>query len=186
MEIWKDIEGFEGCYQVSNYGRIRSLRNQRGIRKVPKILKPEIMKKGYLRIPLRKNYCQKHVMVHRLVAIAFVPNPLSLPYVNHKDEDKSNNLASNLEWCTNEYNENYGTRNLRTGLSRRKPIVVYDAKGNFIAEYPSINDAAAFYGINASRLAYYCRGLSGTKREELKGLRFEFKNEKDSVSRIHK
>ena len=107
-EIWKDIQGYEGMYQVSSHGRVRSFKWNRC-----KILKTRKDKKGYIVVTLTKhskNYVPK---VHRLVAIAFIPNPNNLPQVNHKDEDKSNNNIDNLEWCTNEYNRNYGTRNER-------------------------------------------------------------------------
>ena len=117
-EIWKDIEGYEGLYQVSNYGNIKSLskvvKNAYGVHRTEdKILKPQTKKDGYLQIQLSKNGKQKHYKVHRLVALTYIANPNNYPCVNHKDENKSNNHVSNLEWCTYEYNTNYGTRNKR-------------------------------------------------------------------------
>lgn len=106
-EIWEDIEGYESKYQVSNLGNVRSL-NYRGTGK-PKLLKQTTYEKGYKRVNLYKNGKKKHYWIHRLVAIAFIPNPNDLPVVNHKDEDPSNNNVNNLEWCTYEYNNNYGT-----------------------------------------------------------------------------
>lgn len=92
-EIWKDIQGYGGKYQVSNLGRVRSiLRN--------KILIPKKTKKGYLRIRLYENNHCKNIVIHRLVAFAFIPNPENKPQVNHKDGNKENNCVSNLEWCS--------------------------------------------------------------------------------------
>lgn len=105
-EEWRDIEGYEGLYQVSNLGNVKSLNYGRS-----KIRKPVHTKNGYIDMMLCKNGKCKHHLVHRLVAIAFIPNPDNLPFINHKDENKHNNRANNLEWCTREYNSNYGTRN---------------------------------------------------------------------------
>lgn len=111
-EVWKDIKDYEGLYQISNYGRIRSLNKTKGrIRK-------QSIQRGYYYIWLSKNSKGKMYIVHRLVAQHFIPNPLHLPEVNHKDENKLNNNVDNLEWCDAKYNSNYGTRNERKG----KPI----------------------------------------------------------------
>ena len=103
-EIWKDIPGYEGLYQVSNLGQVRSLK----FGKI-KILKQED-KNGYKRIQLKK----KHFLVHRLVAICFIDNPLNYPIINHKDEDPSNNKIDNLEWCSIQYNNNYSRKYINT------------------------------------------------------------------------
>ena len=116
--IWKDIPGYEGLYQVSNTGKVRSL-NYRGTGQT-KILKQNITRYGYKTLALCKNGKDKRYFVHRLVAEAFIPNPNNLPYVNHKDEDKTNNAVWNLEWCTHEYNMNYGTINERRSKTRRE------------------------------------------------------------------
>lgn len=110
-EEWKDIKGYEGIYQISNMGRVKSLSN--GKYKKEKIRKYRKDKDGYLQLNLHKNNVMTTFKVHRLVAEAFIPNPHNLPQVNHKDEDKTNNRVDNLEWCTVEYNNNYGTRNKR-------------------------------------------------------------------------
>ena len=120
MEIWKDIEGYEGLYQVSNKGRVKSLGNNKTRRE--KILQPSENHKGYLRISLYKNGKQKKFLVHRLVAEAFLPNPNNLPQVNHKIDDfehRSDNRVENLEWCTAEYNNNYGTHNEKLSESKK-------------------------------------------------------------------
>jgi len=98
-EIWKPIEGYDYPYQVSNYGRVWGKRG---------VLKPYDNGYGYLVVDFRKSGKRKHLRVHRLVAEAFVPNEGNLPEVNHKDEDKHNNAASSLEWCTSSYNKRHG------------------------------------------------------------------------------
>ena len=105
-ELWKDIPEYEGLYQVSNYGRIKSLHNYRG---KGNIIKPKI-KNNYYQIGLRKNNIRKWFSIHRLVAENFILNSQNLPQVNHKDENKLNNYVDNLEWCTVLYNNTYGTR----------------------------------------------------------------------------
>ena len=112
MEEWRDIKGYEGRYQVSNLGRVRSLRDNHGNYR-EKIRATILNKEGYNYISLYKEGKIKMCLVHRLVAEAFIDNPNNYKEVNHKDENKQNNSVSNLEWCTAEYNCNYGTRNKR-------------------------------------------------------------------------
>ena len=107
IEEWRPIEGSEGLYEVSSYGRVRSLR--RNI-----ILSPKKEPMGYLRCNLYLNKNMKTFSIHRLVAQAFIPNPDNLPQVNHKDENKTNNSVENLEWCDAKYNNNYGTARIRS------------------------------------------------------------------------
>ena len=106
MEIWKDIPGYEGLYKVSNLGRIKSLGN--GKTRKENILRLTKDKYGYLYITLSENGKLKKFKVHRLVAMAFIPNPNNYTQINHKDENRSNNRVENLEWCTQKYNNNYG------------------------------------------------------------------------------
>ena len=113
-EIWRDIEGYEGSYQVSNLGRVKSLFREAGtVNKKytckEKILKPRRQKRDYYAVMLWKDGKSRQFRVHRLVAQAFIPNPDNLPVINHKDENPSNNEADNLEWCTVKYNSYYGT-----------------------------------------------------------------------------
>ena len=135
MEEWKSIPGYEGLYEVSSYGRVKSLEryksNNGGIQLIKeKILKPHNTKKGYLTV----QFSNKIFKVHRLVAEAFIPNPDNLPMVNHKDEDKTNNNVDNLEWCTAKYNSNYGTaieRMINTKIERgyyNKELCFLDSK----------------------------------------------------------
>ena len=127
-EIWKPVVGYEGLYEVSNKGTVKSLDRftksgrGNGNRFISgKILKSALNKKGYPSVVLCKDGKMFTQRVHRLVAEAFIPNPDNLPVVNHKDEDKTNNCVDNLEWCTNKYNCNYGTsisRMCETRLSK--------------------------------------------------------------------
>ena len=118
-EIWKDIKGYEGLYQVSNFGRIKSIGSYIGRNQSNKIwccdkpeiiMHPEIINGNYLRVMLRKDGKSKHFLVHRLVAETFIPNPNNLPQINHKDQNPQNNVYTNLEWCTQRYNNLYGDR----------------------------------------------------------------------------
>ena len=128
-EIWKPIQ-YDG-YEISNFGRVKSYKYDKinG-----KIMKPYRTTKGYLQIDLqldgRKRQNRVHLAVHRLVAQAFIPNPDNLPEVNHKDEDKTNNHVDNLEWCTTEYNCNYGNHGENIAKKTRMSIYSIDENGN--------------------------------------------------------
>lgn len=140
-EIWKPIDGYQG-YMISNLGNVKSYK----VDKINgKLMKPYRCTKGYLQIDIsldgRKREHRVHLQVHRLVAIAFIPNPNNLPQVNHKDEDKTNNCVENLEWCTNEYNANYGTKSERVAQKTRVPIYSIDKDGN-IEEFDGVRVAA--------------------------------------------
>ena len=147
MEQWKDIKGYEGLYQVSNLGRVKTI-------KTNKIRKLEKVRSGYLRVMLCKNNKSERFLVHRLVAEAFINNANNLPEVNHKDENKLNNSADNLEWCSRNYNNNYGTRNKKISESQYKKIRCIDTGEIF----NSINEAAEKYNIHNSTLVHYLKG----------------------------
>ena len=125
MESWKDIEGYEGMYQISNEGRVKSLERQKEDGRFcrERLLKQTISDRGYCRVGLQKGKKLKVVYVHRLVAEAFIPNPDNLPQVNHKDESKLNNSAQNLEWCTAKDNNNYGTKTKRARETKNLNIL---------------------------------------------------------------
>ena len=135
MEIWKDIEDYEEYYQISNLGRIRNKKESR-------ILKPS-KSGGYYHISLRYGN-KKEMLIHRLVAKAFIPNPLNLSYVNHKDENKLNNNVENLEWCTAKYNNSYG----KGALARNQRVIQYDLQGNAIKIWESIKEASEELGVS--------------------------------------
>lgn len=143
-EIWKSIDD---RYSVSNLGRVKS-----NYANKERILKPYKNRRGYLMVDLRYQNTRKTMQVHRLVAIAFIPNPDNLPEVNHKDEDKTNNRVENLEWCTTEYNCNYGTRNVRKGINCRKSICSVDEDGN-VVHYMSRAEASNVTGINDTSIS---------------------------------
>jgi len=132
-EIWKSIEGYEEQYTVSNFGRVRGLNRKDSIGRNIKssIIKPQRSKRGYLQVSLCKNGTRKSFKVHRLVADAFIPNPHAYPQVNHKDENKENNYVSNLEWCNNLYNSNWGTRNSRIVSKISHGVYAIDKKGSY-------------------------------------------------------
>ena len=159
MEEWRPIEGYE-YYEVSNLGRVRSwIDNRWRRRSSPKVLSPHRLTKGYLGVSLSSApNVSKTIKVHRLVAKAFIPNPDNLPMVNHKDENKTNNCVSNLEWITPKDNCNYGTRNERQGLGHSKPIEQYDLEGNFIKEWDSAAQIERDLGFNHSNISKCCLG----------------------------
>ena len=171
-EIFKDVKGFEGYYQISNLGRLKSLRNTRGrLRDNPLIVKTYINgknKQGYDAVDLHAN--RKHVKssIHRLVAEAFLPNPLNLPEVNHKDEDKRNNCVENLEWCDRKYNVNYGTFLERTRRSRKIKITFMDTGA--VEVLPSELDVYKAHGFVQRLVRECCNGI----REQAYGCRFNF------------
>lgn len=123
-EIWKDIPGYEGLYQASTYGRIKSLRRYRFNHNKKQIVEERILKpgvvNGYLRVALWKDAKQKNILVHRLIALTFISNPNNYKEINHKDETRQNNHVDNLEWCSHKYNNNYGTINERRSKNRKK------------------------------------------------------------------
>lgn len=164
MEIFKDIKEYEGLYQVSNLGRVKSLNyNKTG---KEKILKPTTNKKGYQFVGLYKEGKTKNFLVHRLVAMAFIPTPMdtNATQVNHKDENPANNCVENLEWCTPKYNINYGTHNERIAKRRTgvyntkisKPVYQYSISGDFIKEWESTHEVERVLGIAHSSISACC------------------------------
>lgn len=155
LEVWKDIKNYEGFYQGSNLGRVKSLERIDciGHHRKERILKPKKDKYGYLQVNLWKNGKKKTFTVHRLVAEAFIPNPNNLPCINHKDECKTNNNVNNLEWCDNKYNNAYGTRTEKCS----KKVLQYDLEGNFIREWESTAECGR-NGFIQQAVASCCRG----------------------------
>ena len=184
MEVWKTVDGFEN-YEVSNLGNIRSkdrivTRKGYSARLKGALLKTNLCN-GYPRVALytgnRKSV--KQFLVHRLVAAAFIPNPDNLPYVNHKDENKSNNRADNLEWCTAKYNSNYGTAIKRRvehqdwqNIAEKQaiPIIQRDMQGNEVARYKSMMDAEKTTCFKSSGISKACNG----RLKSYKGFLWEY------------
>ena len=176
-EIWKPIEGYSN-YNVSNLGRIKNINTG-------KILKGNNNGNGYFHVVLyNENHIGKAIMIHRIVAKAFIPNPLGLPQVNHIDECKHNNCAYNLEWITSEDNINHGTHNLRVGLNNpnRIPIISIDQNGESV-HHNSARDAVKYYarfGIKMTPAGitkalkgqiYTYKNLAWFKQSDLTGIR---------------
>lgn len=171
IEVWKDIVGYEGLYQVSNWGRVRSLNYRHAIGNI-KILVPYSDRIGYLHIELSG----KKFLVHRLVAIAFIPNPNNYPVVNHKDCNPQNNRVENLEWCTQKYNTNYAdcqekrkkVITNRADISKR--VGQFTKEGVLKAEYLSINEAHRQTGFPIADICRCCQG----KRKSCHGFIFKY------------
>lgn len=168
MEIWKDIKDYEGLYQVSNYGRVRSL-NYRNTGRV-EVLKSIEEQQGYLQIHLVKNKKRATFKIHRLVAETFIQNPERKPQVNHKDEDKTNNRVENLEWCCCNYNINYGTRTNRATEKLSKIVLQLTTEGEILKEWPSAAEAGR-NGFNQGNIVSCCNG----KLKTYKGYIWKYK-----------
>lgn len=162
QEIWKDIPNYEGIYQISNHGRIRSNNpgNKRFHNKTDHILKAHVSNTGYCQVTLYKDGVKRRkYTVHKLVATMFIPNPDNLPCVNHKDENKLNNHVDNLEWCTYAYNNAYGTAKIRSIITVSEPVEQYTLEGLHIATYLSATVASKLTGINKTDILKACKGL---------------------------
>lgn len=178
---WRAIKEPEG-YMISSDGRVYSFKRNRELKLYKR-------KDGYMSIALGagKKGAVKRYLVHRLVAIAFVPNPYNYNRINHKDENKSNNDYRNLEWCTDKYNANYGTRNERAklhhdwakaALKTAKPVLQFASNGKFIKRYDSCSIAEKETGINKGNIYDCCRGFSSRgKRHKANGYIWKFEME---------
>lgn len=161
-EVWVDVNGYDGAYKISNMGRVKCMRymNTNGC----SFIKPESSKGGYLRIRLSKDGVNKRFLLHRLVAEHFCPNTNNEKYVNHKDENKQNNCASNLEWCSCSYNINYGTRNERTSKklknNKRRSKMVLCVETNEI--YSSTHEVERVLGFDQGNIVVACKNPNRT------------------------
>ena len=154
METWKAIADYEGIYEVSDLGRVRSLKYGR-----EKILKPGKAAGGYLFVKLYKDGKVEQPKIHRLVAEAFIQNPNNLDTVNHKDEVKTNNTVSNLEWMSIRDNNNYGTHNKRVAEANSKQVQMFDkSTGELLDTFPSTMEAWRVTGIAQSHISSCCLG----------------------------
>ena len=177
-EIWKDIQGYEGHYAISTCGHVKSLdrtihrrmdtniHNYGGSSSYVKgcEIRSYISRRGYESVVLCKDGVQKHYRVHRLVAIAFIPNPFGYKEVNHIDENKLNNNVENLEWCTRRYNMNYGSvseklrRFQKDNSPKAKKVAQYDLSMNLIDTYDSLRKAQDATGIPYQSIGQCCLG----------------------------
>lgn len=168
-EEWRDVIGYEGKYQVSCLGRVRSVErliktNRFNITKLVKgrIMKLKLRREGYLEVNLWLEGKYKTHKVHRLVAMAFIANPNNYKEINHKDENKANNHIDNIEWCTSKYNVNYGSRNKRCALSKYKAVVQLNIVGEVIARHVSLTVAGVSVGGNAQGVFLCVKGKINT------------------------
>ena len=197
-EIWKEVKGYEGLYQVSSLGRVKSvarLVRGRGLGMKPiveRILKPYVVPSGHLQVVLCRNGADhKHKSIHRLVAEAFIPNPENKPCIDHIDTNPKNNNVGNLRWvtikenCNNEItrsknsisksgerNWNFGKRNEQVHNARK--VLCFTRDGRFVGEYPSITEAFRRTGISCSNIGVVCSG----RRKYAGGYIWKYKNEK--------
>lgn len=169
-ETFKLIDGYED-YLISDKGRVWSNKSQR-------FLKPHLNKYGYYVVGLISEREKKSFLVHRLVAMAFIPNPDKLPIINHKDEVKTNNCVDNLEWCTNDYNIHYGTAIQKVRISKQtklndpktsKKVYQYKKNDTLVYEWPSISEAER-NGYSKANIISCCNG----RRETHKGYKWSF------------
>lgn len=158
-ELWKSIKDFEGLYEISNLGRVKSLRKwKRASCPDEYILKPYQNNRGYLLVTLYKKSGKRKFLVHRLVADAFIDNPHNLPHINHIDENVSNNRADNLEWCTPMYNNCYGTAKFRRMITIGYPVEQRLINNTLIATYTSVSIAQEITGISRTEITACIRG----------------------------
>ena len=175
-EVWKDIEGYEGRYQVSNLGNVKSLNY--GGHGYAKNLVPKCNNSGRLWVELFADGKKKCALIHRLVGVAFIPNPNNYPQINHIDENPKNNQANNLEWCTGDYNIAYYLERHPICSKKRKPIRSrstgkykrrlglkihqMDINGNLIKEWPNSRAIATETGMSDWSISECCRGKRKT------------------------
>lgn len=175
-EIWKDIGGYEGHYQVSNHGRIRSLNRitSDGKRIVGRVIRlRKDSKKRYMLVSLNKDGVRATCLVHRIVAKTFIPNIDNLPCVNHKDETQDNNRVANLEWCTHKYNSNYGTSKDKVraaAIEQRARAILVIFPDDKVKWFDSKRDACRKLNLNNGNVGRCLRGINNTHL----GLKFKY------------
>lgn len=177
-EIWKDIKGYEGLYQVSNFGRVKSLERRCKAkwytRRVPeKIYAQALDNYGYPIVSLHKNGIRKTFTIHKLVANAFIERPAECDSINHLDENKENNCAENLEWCTLQENNAYGTRVERLRRTQQRAILQCDLDGNLIKEWEGMNFLSRTTGYDQGLISKVCNGVY--RHQTAYGFKWKFK-----------
>jgi hypothetical protein len=163
-ESWKSVVGYEGLYEVSSFGCVKSLKRKYA---GERMLKQRKASSGYLYVDLYKNGTRKSFRVHKLVANSFVENPLSLPQINHIDGNKQNNNVRNLEWCTARGNIVHAVkhglkRSTRNHAAISKTVKMYTSDGAYINTYPSTREAERQTGILQQSISKCCLGKRRT------------------------
>lgn len=154
MEIWKDVPGYEGKYQVSNLGNVKSLNYKRTGKE--KLLKAVATANGYCGVNLRSETSKKSLVnIHRLVGTLFVPNPENKPQLNHINGIKTDNRSENLEWCTASENQKHSVCN---GLRSIKKVLQFDSNGDFLKEWDSIRSVISEIGCTKTAIMRCCQG----------------------------
>lgn len=173
-EVWKPVVGYEGLYEVSNQGRVRSINRVTKGRWGTQTFRGTILRASnrtkssknslfcYQGVNLHRDGIGKNVDIHRLVAEAFIPNPNNLPIVNHIDENPSNNNVENLEWCTQKHNQNHGTLPERRKLINIRAVNQYTLEGDFVRRYNSLDEARKEMKLPPTSISNACRGYSGS------------------------
>lgn len=169
VEVWVAVKGFEGLYEVSDQGRVRSLdrsicvtNRYGGVHQQSFngcILAIGHNNKGYCQVNLNKDKKVRRFLVSRLVATAFVPNPHNLPVVNHKDQNQDNNCADNLEWCTQQYNVTYNNAHILRGVKFSMPIEQLTLDGKHVAYFASSMEAQRIGGFHHSHIHDVINGV---------------------------
>ena len=159
-EEWRDVVGYEGLYQVSDQGRVKSLERKNCLGRTVKerILKSRTNRYGYMEVNLCAGGKRKVFAVHRLVCQAFHENLDNKPQVNHLNEDKKDNRACNLEWCTCKENNNHGTRNVRMAKAQSKQVGQFTREGKLIKIWPSLSEVKRQLGFSQSHISEAARG----------------------------
>lgn len=178
-EIWKDVPNYEGLYQASNLGNVRSLdrviKLYNGGKYIRKgvVLKQSKNHQGYMRVNLLKNGKNKVTAVHRIVASTFIENPYCFKEVNHKNEIKDDNSVENLEWCTQEYNKTYGTGVQRRTEKISRKVNQYNLDGSFLKTWKSMREVERELGISNQTISLCCLG----KRNKAGGFKWRYFDE---------
>ena len=169
-EIWEDVVGYEGFYKASNKGNVYSVerKDSRGNKCGGRTLSSAPHNSGYIQVGLSKIGIKINKYIHRLVAEAFVPNPNNYLEVNHLDEDKTNNNAENLEWCTRKYNVNYGTAIERATQTRSKKVKAINIKTGEVLTFSSTIETSN-KGYSRANVSLACRGVYKNNKGDLIG-----------------
>ena len=179
-EEWRPIPNFEGLYEVSNLGNVDSLNYH--MTKKRKRLKARLDIHGYYCVCLSNKQKVKRFKIHRLVALCFIQNPDNLPCINHKDENRQNNRVDNLEWCTYQYNNTYGSRIEKMKDKICIPVIQLAKDGDFVARYNSIEEASCLNDLEHRNISVVCSG----KRDFAGGYRWRYEDEEKHQKAIEK